>query len=230
MAKQKSKVMSTITTILSYVIMAILAVIIVITIIAKVNNKVPSIFGYSILKIQTGSMDMTIPTGSYIVVKKVSPEDVKVGDIITFYSDDPAISGMPNTHRVIGIKTGEDGRLIFQTKGDNNAIEDKYPADEESLVGVFQTRLALLSNISSMFGNSSYLIIIMLLAVAMICIFMSVSMFKESKKEESEEQEKQLPQVTFTEEDVRKYLEEKARLEEQNKANSSDGEEKSKDE
>ena len=222
MTKKKPGIFSKIFTILSYVLMAILVVIIVMTLIAKFNNKVPSVLGYSVLRISSGSMETTLPTGSYIVVKKTDPKDVKVGDIITFYSDDPTIYGMPNTHRVIGIKTGEDGKLIFQTKGDNNLIEDKYPPSEDALIGVFQTRLALVSVLSGAFGGNGTVVVIILAVVAIICIWMAITMLRgkdddEEKDEKEVKEEDKKPEVTFTEEDVKKYLEEKARSEEQQK-------------
>lgn len=222
MTKKKPGIFSKIFTILSYVLMAILVVIIVMTLIAKFNNKVPSVLGYSVLRISSGSMETTLPTGSYIVVKKTDPKDVKVGDIITFYSDDPTIYGMPNTHRVIGIKTGEDGKLIFQTKGDNNLIEDKYPPSEDALIGVFQTRLALVSVLSGAFGGNGTIVVIILAVVAIICIWMAITMLRgkdddEEKDEKEVKEEDKKPEVTFTEEDVKKYLEEKARSEEQQK-------------
>lgn len=229
MEKKKPRVISKILTVLSYIVMALLVGVIIMTVVSKINNKVPSLFGYSVLKIQTGSMETTLPTGSYIIVKKADPKDVKVGDIITFYSTDPSISGMPNTHRVIGIKTGEDGKLIFQTKGDNNAIEDKYPAEEDSLVGVYQTRLALVSTLSQAFGGNGTVVVIILVVVAIGCIWMAIGLFKgkddddESEKKENEEK----PQITITEEDIKKYLEEKARAEEKKKEESEGTAEKS---
>ena len=223
MTKKKPGIFSKIFTILSYILMAILVVIIVMTLIAKFNNKVPSVLGYSVLRISSGSMETTLPTGSYIVVKKTDPKDVKVGDIITFYSDDPTIYGMPNTHRVIGIKTGEDGKLIFQTKGDNNLIEDKYPPSEDALIGVFQTRLALVSVLSGAFGGNGTVVVIILAAVAIVCIWMAITMLRGKDDDEEEKDKKEVkeneeqPKITITEEDIQKYLEEKARAEEQKK-------------
>ncbi|MCR5456518.1 MAG: signal peptidase I [Clostridiales bacterium] len=223
MTKKKPGIFSKIFTILSYILMAILVVIIVMTLIAKFNNKVPSVLGYSVLRISSGSMETTLPTGSYIVVKKTDPKDVKVGDIITFYSDDPTIYGMPNTHRVIGIKTGEDGKLIFQTKGDNNLVEDKYPPSEDALIGVFQTRLALVSVLSGAFGGNGTVVVIILAAVAIVCIWMAITMLRGKDDDEEEKDKKEVkeneeqPKITITEEDIQKYLEEKARAEEQKK-------------
>ena len=224
--KKKPGIISKIVTVLSYIVMAVLMAIIVMAVISKINNKVPSLFGYSVLKIQTGSMETTLPTGSYIVVKKTDPKDVKVGDILTFYSSDPTISGMPNTHRVIGIRTDENGKLVFQTKGDNNAIEDKYPANEDDMIGVYQTRLALVSTLSTAFGGNGTIVVIILGVVAIGCIWMAISMLRDKGDDEEEENKEEKPTITITEEDIKKYLEEKARSEEQKKAESEESVEK----
>ena len=49
---------------------------------SKIRGKVPSVFGYSVVKIVSGSMEDTIPRGSYILIKKTPPEDVGTDDII----------------------------------------------------------------------------------------------------------------------------------------------------
>ncbi len=61
---------------------------------AKMNNEVPSLFGYSVVKILTGSMSMDITTGEEqpqfaqgkcVIVKVVDTNNLKEGDIIAFY-------------------------------------------------------------------------------------------------------------------------------------------------
>ena len=87
--------------VLWWIALALLAVMMFSIIGAKMQGKVPHIFGYSVVNIVSGSMGETIPQGSYILVEKVDPEEIKKEDIICFYSTDPSISGLPNTHRVI---------------------------------------------------------------------------------------------------------------------------------
>ena len=84
-------------------------------------------------------MDPKIPVGSFVLIKKASPEEIEVGDIITFYTDDPdpVVAGRTITHRVLSI-TQENGKYVFETKGDNhetNPVPDAYPARGECLVG-----------------------------------------------------------------------------------------------
>ena len=79
----------------------------------------------------TESMDPTIPPKTYILVEKVSADEVEVGDVVVFISEDPTIYGQYNTHRVIE-KDGDK----FVTKGDNpKSPVDKYPATAQTIVG-----------------------------------------------------------------------------------------------
>ena len=50
------------------------------------KGEVPSVFGFSVLRLQTGSMEPEYKTGSVIVAKKTDADDLKVGDVISFYS------------------------------------------------------------------------------------------------------------------------------------------------
>ncbi len=103
---------------------------------ASSKGEVPQVFGYSFMKVATGSMEPTIPTNSLIVVKKVDPSEVKVGDVICFYSSDPKIEGLPNTHRVIEVES-ENGKYLFTTQGDASEIPDEYKVEGDRIVGRF---------------------------------------------------------------------------------------------
>ncbi len=74
--------------------------------------------------VMSGSMEPTIKAGSFVIVERVTPDEVAVGDVILFVSSDPAIKGQFNTHEVVNISAD---REIFYTKGINNAVKDAYP-------------------------------------------------------------------------------------------------------
>ncbi len=128
--------------ILSKVFSALLTVFIIIQfvlclilMIRSVGGGDNSVFGYRFYCIVSPSMEPEIQVGAHIIVKETEPELLKVGDIITFNSDDPAIQGFPNTHRIAEIKTDGAGNLYFVTKGDNNEEEDDYPVYPKDIYG-----------------------------------------------------------------------------------------------
>ena len=71
--------------------------------------------GYTVFRITTGSMRPAYDTDTLILVKKTDPAEIKVGDVISFYSADPALDGAVNTHRVIAVEQdGTEWKYIDQ--------------------------------------------------------------------------------------------------------------------
>ncbi len=138
--KGRTKIIKRALAIAWWTVIVLLALCIVKIVSAKVKGKVPKLFGYSILRIVSGSMETEIPEGSYILVKEVAAKDIETGDVICFYSTDPQIFGMPNTHRVVETIEGEAG-IEFVTKGDANLLNDKTNAHERHLVGRYEKTL-----------------------------------------------------------------------------------------
>lgn len=110
------------------------AVLVLLTVVLTKSGDVPNIMGYSVFRVLTGSMEPAIETDSLIVVERVDASEVKTGDIISFFSQDPAHGGAVNTHRVVSIEQNGDN-WSFVTKGDANQLEDRYVTSSEDLIG-----------------------------------------------------------------------------------------------
>ena len=79
--------------------------------------------------ILTGSMEPVIYAGDVVLVQRNDTEDLKVGDIIQFSSGNDYIF-----HRIIGI-VEEHGKILYQTKGDNNSAEDSELVEAGNIKG-----------------------------------------------------------------------------------------------
>ena len=117
--------------------------------------------------------------GDLLYVKSVAPEDVDIGDPITFVMNEDLVVA---THRVVDID--EENRL-FITKGDANKDVDAAPVHFNNLIGVPQFRLPFLGYISNFVQHppASYITIgfcIVLLAL----VFLPDLLFKEDNEEE----------------------------------------------
>ena len=95
------------------VIIIAAAVLVLLTVVLTKSGDVPNILGYSVFRVMTGSMEPAIETDSLIVVKRVEASEIKIGDVISFFSQDPAHGGAVNTHRV----TAKWRRMEFCDKG-----------------------------------------------------------------------------------------------------------------
>ena len=79
-------------------------------------------------------MEPTIPTYSIIVTHAVEPSEIEEGDVISYFSKDPALNGAVNTHRVVDIYE-EEGTVFYQTRGDANNADDLYPPTADDIIG-----------------------------------------------------------------------------------------------
>lgn len=118
MAKAVTRICTIISTVMVLAVVAAGAVMIV-----------PRMMGNEIYAVMSGSMEPFYHVGSVVVVDKhVKPEEITVGDPITFRKNDSAIA----THRVIEVD--EEARQ-FRTKGDANDVEDAAQVSFDSMIG-----------------------------------------------------------------------------------------------
>lgn len=122
-------------TVLCWLCIALLLIVVISLVTAKIQGSYPSVFGYSIYRVSSGSMSPELEVGDVILGKSVSdPMDIKVGDVVT-YKGSGELSGMLITHKVIVAPEEVDGVLTLQTKGIANEIPDS-PISAERVVSV----------------------------------------------------------------------------------------------
>jgi len=96
----------------------------------KDPDRLVTILGYRPGVIISGSMKPTLNPGDMIISEVVEPEDIKVGDVITYRVENT----IPNTHRVVGL-VEKDGQIMFETKGDAVDNKDGGEVSPDRLVG-----------------------------------------------------------------------------------------------
>lgn len=126
-------VSTTIRKIISTTLTVVVAVCILFVLYAAIsgrNENGIAVGPYGVAVIITGSMEPAIRTGSLIVIKSVSEDNLAAGDIITY----KPIEGRSDlvTHRIID-EASEDNSFI--TQGDANDIPDFNPVYYDSIVG-----------------------------------------------------------------------------------------------
>ncbi len=108
---------------------------------AKVNGELPSLFGYYLFSVKTGSMVPTLPVGCLILSK--TPEDpatIQPGTIVTFRFED----GTVVTHRIVARSVMKAGAVIYATKGDNPVNDiDPEMLTTDRVIGIFICKFVL---------------------------------------------------------------------------------------
>lgn len=157
------------------------------------QGKVPYIFGYRVLQVVTDSMEPTIKGETCIMIEEVEQEDIKVGDIITFQSDDPQLMGFLNTHRVYEVKLDEAlQEEYYITIGDASSKPDPYPVYYRKVIGRYVRELPygefVYRAIRFLSDQVNYFIIV-ILPLFLCCMSYVRQLFKAlfSKEEDYEE-------------------------------------------
>lgn len=76
-----------------------------------------SFMDYRMFSVATGSMVPKYQIGDVILCKKVDTNTLKIGDDITYLGASGTFKDKTVTHRIINIKTNENGEKMFYTKG-----------------------------------------------------------------------------------------------------------------
>ncbi len=136
------KVIKIISKILSWALFVILLIAAVFLIYYYIATKIYAAKGaghepkFSIYTIISPSMTPNINVYDAVINARVdNPEDIEVGDVITFISTSLLTPGTTITHRVVAITTDSDGKVCYTTKGDYNPVEDQACAKFSNVLG-----------------------------------------------------------------------------------------------
>jgi signal peptidase len=153
---------------------AILALLIALAAIGAVitakDGEAPKLLGVSLLRVVTGSMEPNIPEGSVILARDTDPNDLRIGDVISFYSSDPRLDRAINTHRIENI-VESGGENFFVTKGDANPIPDVYSVTGGDILGkvVFHST-ALGGVVRFAAGRFGFLLLVLIPLAAIVAV------------------------------------------------------------
>ena len=122
MNKTVKKIWNAVTTVLVVIVVAVALLL--------VGARVVGLKVYTVL---SGSMEPHFHTGSVIYVRNVHPQELEVGDIITFMLNESTVA----THRIVEIlPDGNDPSVLrFRTKGDANNEADSGAVHMNNIIG-----------------------------------------------------------------------------------------------
>ena len=142
------------------------------------------LLGFEVYTVLSGSMEPTYKTGSLIWVDKCEPEEVEVGDPITFVlNEDLDVA----THRVIEIDAANSH---FYTQGDANDSPDGSPVHFENLIGVPVFTVPCLGYFVSYIQSPPGCYVALIVAVAAFALMLIPELFDKADAKKREEAER----------------------------------------
>lgn len=143
---------------------------------AKGDFSPPKYNAYAVL---TGSMIPEIQIKDVVITKKVDPKNLEIGDIITFVTSDSRLSGIIVTHRIKNkYYDANTGTFSFQTKGDNNNVEDSTLAEGSNVIGKVIFKIPKLGYVQDLLVQRGGWIIVILIPCLAILSYDIVKLFK----------------------------------------------------
>lgn len=158
-------------------------IIVIMVIFMCIPFVVPKVIGVNVYEVVTSSMAPELPVGSVVYVQACKADEVKVGDIISFYvgTDEENII----SHRVVEINVDEQGGFFFITKGDANSDIDSMQVDIKHFVGKVKFKINNISWLVRLFGTSTGIIILMGLIIISLCLNIASDLINKKVSSES---------------------------------------------
>lgn len=161
------KTVKTILNILGTLLLVVLIAVIIVMFNARISGEAPNVFGYQIFRVSSGSMEPELLVGDVIIVKDTQPQDVQLGDVVTYKGEQGDLDGKFITHKVIATPKYVDGEYCFETQG---IAEGTIPDPlwyEDQLVGVYVCKIPFIDKMYNFFLQPYGLIAFVLVIVAL---------------------------------------------------------------
>lgn len=143
------------------------------------------LFGLTPYTVLSGSMEPAYHVGSVIYVTDADPDELKIGDPVTYRLP----SGTLVTHRINEIVEGSGGRS-FILKGDANKITDGDPVPSSAIIGKPIFSIPYIGYVSEFVRSPVGLISLASVCIAVMTLsFVADNLLKEPKEEHSETEE-----------------------------------------
>lgn len=174
------KLVSKIIQIASYCIFGCVICLSLFVVILRFVGESPSVFGYSCYYVLTKSMEPEIMAGEMILGKTTDPEDLQVGDIITYEGDTGDYKNKIITHKIVEIRDD-----IVITQGVANDVPD--PAIYSSqIISRYVTTIPVAGKIFSVI-NSKFGFFFLIITPLGLLIINEISIIVKTLKEDKEE-------------------------------------------
>ena len=211
-----NKVIKIIGNILYALAFILVLLILIVVAIQRFSNNDIAIFGIRFFYVASGSMLPQYGVGDILISQETDPENINVGDAITYLGNKGSMNGMIVTHQVVEKNMTEDGKYTFVTKGTANTIVD--PAvSEDQVYGKVLGKSQILSFICKLLQNiyGFYFIIIVPLGIILAKFIFNFLVSREEKKSSMEEDDN----LEDSEEDINEETIEESNNEDKDKEN-----------
>ena len=203
------------------VLLAVSMMIFTVVSVTTFNRNDRDLFGYKMYIVNSDSMAKTdFDAGDLILVKEVNPNTLKVGDIITFMSQDTESFGETVTHKIRKLTTDADGNPGFVTYGTTTDVDDQTIVTFPYILGKYESHIPGLGHFFNFLKTTPGYFVCIFIPFMLIIIYEGVkffNLFRRYRKEQMDEMQAERDKIEAERLENAKMLEElkalKAQLE-----------------
>lgn len=186
------KVFKKILSILGTILLVILLAVVIVMFNARLSGEAPSVFGYQVFRVSSGSMEPELMIGDVILIKEAEPQDIKKGDIVTYKGEEGDLDDKFITHKMIEDPQLVDGKYVFHTQGIYEGAVPDPDWYEDQLLGEFVCKIPFIDSVYSFFlkpyGLITFvLVIVVLFGYELIALILSYHTLDEIDYEDGDD-------------------------------------------
>lgn len=170
-------IIQTIMGVLLAMIVVLAAFFVIVTFTMKGNGaEVPRLFGYSMMTVQSGSMEPTFSEGDIIIVEEIDDlSELEEGDIITFHTVID-MQSVINTHRIVEVIDENENMPKFVTKGDANDEADLSVVGGGNVIGEYKMLIPKVGLVLDFLSTSMGFLIIIVLPLLLLFLYQAYNL------------------------------------------------------
>ena len=184
-AKIIRAIFSLIKTIVTLIVIGFVTIVLV----QRFSHNDISVAGYRLFTVVTESMVPKYLVGDVLLVKETDPNEINVGDDVTYMGKIGSYADKIVTHQVVNVDKTDKNNIKFITRGIANDVDD--PEIEQSQIfGTVVTKLKIVTWLNGIINNmyGMYFLIVIPLAIIMFSEFRA---FKQDDKKYYDEDDKE---------------------------------------
>ena len=189
---EAKKIVSIVLNVLTWIILVFATLVTILTFVSmNAKDGVPSIFGKSIVSVQSPSMDGdkegSFKQGDMLFVDKITANeawDLQEGTIIVYRApidiNGDGETGDINTHRIVEKRIDDGGIVYFKTQGDAEAHKDNYELHYADVIAVYNghSRLRGMGAVADFLKSSVGFLLVVVLPMALFFLYELYNLLK----------------------------------------------------
>lgn len=159
----------------SYTFIILLMIVASFFIVYVVSGKIAERKGenppFGLYTIISPSMTPNIKVYDVVFVKKIDTKELKVDDVITFYSTNSFFGNTPITHRIVEVLEVPDVGTMYRVKGDANPSADNEKVFASNIIGKVMFKIPQLGRIQLFLASKTGWFIAILIPATFIIFY-----------------------------------------------------------